>query len=130
MQRGLRYDSSLFGDVGPGLRPYRLEGELLEVSLAQGRDAAGKRLQSYLWPMHEGRRPPEDYDQLLTEHADGLLVLADHSWHIAESLGGELGPERLERETSKVRMVLESALDAGIEFETVGEYLRSHPGDR
>lgn len=130
MQRGLRYDSTLFGDVGTGLRPYRLDGELLEVPLAQDRDAGGKKLQSYLWPMHEGRRGPGDYLKLAAAHTEGLLVLADHSWHIAESLGGERGGERTEREAGNVRKVLRGALDLGIEFVTVSEYLRSSPGGR
>jgi len=125
MQRGLRYDSTLFGEIGSGLRPYRMEGELLEVPLAQGRDAAGKRLQSYLWPMHEGRRGPEDYLRLMSGHDDGLLVLADHSWHIAESLGGERGGDRVEREIGHVRRVLEGAMEQGIELVTVSAYLRS-----
>jgi peptidoglycan/xylan/chitin deacetylase (PgdA/CDA1 family) len=130
MQRGLRYDSTLFGDVGPGLRPYRLVGNLLEAPLAQGRDDAGKRLQSYLWPMHEGRRGPEDYLRLATRHEDGLLVIADHSWHIAESLGGERGEERAEREIGNVRRVLEGAMEQGIELVTVGEYVRRFPAVR
>lgn len=130
MQRGLRYDSTLFGDVGTGIRPYRLEGKLLEVPLAQCRDAAGRRLQSYLWPMHEGRRGPEDYLRLMSGHEDGLLVLADHSWHIAESLGGERGGSRAEREVGNVRKVLEEAMDQGIELVTVSEYLRSNAPDR
>lgn len=125
MRRGLRYDSTLFGEIGEGLRPYRLAGDLLEVPLAQCRDARGRLLQSYLWPLHESRRPPEDYDRLLSAHGEGLLVLADHSWHIAESLKGERGGDRAEREIENVRKVLRRALDMGIEFLTVSEYLRS-----
>ncbi|MDW5562003.1 MAG: polysaccharide deacetylase family protein [Methanomassiliicoccus sp.] len=130
MQRGLRYDSTRFGEVGAGLRPYRLTSPLLEVPLAQGRDATGRRLQSYLWPMHEGRRGPDDYLHLMSLHDDGLLVLADHSWHIAESLDGECGANRMGRELAKVRRVLEGAMDRGIELVTVAEYLRSNAADR
>lgn len=125
MQRSLGYDSTLFGEMGQGLRPYRLEGELLEVPLAQCRDADGRKLQSYLWPMHEGRRSPDDYLRLASAHDEGLLVLADHSWHIAESLGGERGESRALRETDNVRKVLEGIMSSGIEFVTVGRYLRS-----
>jgi peptidoglycan/xylan/chitin deacetylase (PgdA/CDA1 family) len=130
MQRGLRYDSTLFGEVGPGLRPYPLEGELMEVPLAQCREVGGRRLQSYLWPMHEGRRGPDDYLRLLSSHSEGLLVLADHSWHLAESLGGERGGERAEREIGNVRKVLQGAMDRGLEFVTVSEHLRSIAADR
>ena len=130
MRRGLRYDSTLFGEIGEGLRPYRLAGNLLEVPLAQCRDPRGRFLQSYLWPLHEGRRSPEDYDRLLSAHSAGLLVLADHSWHIAESLGGELSRDRAEREIENVRKVLQKALCMGHRFMTVSEYLSScHVGE-
>lgn len=98
----------------------------MEIPLAQCRDGDGRRLQSYLWPMHEGRRGPEDYLRLASAHTEGLLVLADHSWHISESLGGERGGERAEREIGRVRHVLKEMLDRGIEFVTVSEYLRSN----
>lgn len=130
MQRGLRYDSTLFGDVGAGLRPYPLAGDLMEVPLAQYREADGRKLQSYLWPMHEDRRGPDDYLRLASAHDDGLLVLADHSWHIIESLGGERGEERARREIGNVKKVLTMMMAQGIEFVTVGEHLRSILGDR
>ncbi len=126
MQRGLLYDSTLFGDVGAGLRPYPLAGGLLEVPLAQCRESDGRKLQSYLWPMHEGRRKPDDYLRLASAHEDGLLVLADHSWHVVESLGGERGEERAEREVGKVKYVLKEMMARGIEFVTVSEHLRSN----
>jgi len=126
MQRGLRYDSTLFGEIGTGIRPYRLAGDLMEVPLAQGRDAAGRRMQSYLWPMHEGRRGPDDYIGLMRGHEDGLLVLADHCWHIAESLDGDRGEARAGREIGRVRRIIEGAMEQGIELVTIGDYLRSN----
>ncbi|MBI0582769.1 MAG: polysaccharide deacetylase family protein [Methanomassiliicoccus sp.] len=125
MMRGLRYDSTLFADVASGLRPYSLSGSLLEVPLAQGTDRSGRRIQSYLWAMHEGRRGPEDYLHLIGQHHDGLMVLADHSWHIAESLGG--GPEegRGGREIGKVRALLEKAMSSGVEFITIEDHFRA-----
>lgn len=123
-RRGLKYDSTLFAEID-SLHPYPLMDGLLEVPLAQSRDAAGRRIQSYLWAMHEGRRRPEEYAALMSQHSDGIMVLADHSWHIAESLGGESGGERMPREIAKVKDVLQSALSEGMEFMTLNEHLET-----
>jgi peptidoglycan/xylan/chitin deacetylase (PgdA/CDA1 family) len=125
LTRGLRYDSTLFANVGSAIRPYALPGGLTEVPLAQGRDLTGRRIQSYLWAMHEGRRGPEDYLHLISQHREGILVLADHSWHIAESLSGGREDTRTEGEIAKVREVLRSALREGIEFMTLEGYLNA-----
>ncbi len=122
-RRGVRYDSTLFADV-PDLRPYRLPSGLVEVPVAQGRDHSGRRMQSYLWPLHEGRRTAADYGHLFEQHRDGLLVLADHSWHVVESLSGGRGSGRAEEELGKVREVLRTAMDDGAKFMTLKEYLR------
>jgi peptidoglycan/xylan/chitin deacetylase (PgdA/CDA1 family) len=121
-RRDLKYDSSLFAEIG-SLRPYPLINGLLEAPLAQGWDAAGRRIQSYLWAMHEGRRLPQEYLTLMSQHDDGIMILADHSWHLAESLGGQRGVERPSRESAKVREVLQSAVDEGLEFMTLNKYL-------
>ncbi len=123
-RRGLMYDSTLFADMSSGLRPYRLPSGLIEVPLAQGRDATGKRMQSYLWPLHEGRRGVDDYLRLIDRHEDGLFVLADHSWHVVESLSGLREPERAEAEVDKVRDILRGMLDRGVEFMTLENYVQ------
>jgi hypothetical protein len=124
-RRGLLYDSTLFADVASGLRGYRLPGGLLEVPLAQGRDRNDRKVQSYLWPLHEHRRMPADYLQLLTGFDEGILVLADHSWHVVESLNGLRTAEQTSQEVERVRQVLQGALDMGIGFMTLEEYVRS-----
>jgi peptidoglycan-N-acetylglucosamine deacetylase len=123
-RRGFAYDSTLFGEIGQGVRPYHVLPNLVEVPLSQGRDGRGNRIQSYLWALHEGRRQIGDYAHLMSHHDEGLMVLADHSWHVAESLSGERGGDRVGREIVKVREVLQAAIDTGIEFMTVDAYLR------
>lgn len=123
-RRGLLYDSTLFAEMSSGLYPYRLPSGLIEVPLAQGRDATGRRMQSYLWPLHEGRREVNDYLQLIDRHKDGLFVLADHSWHVVESLSGLRPPGRAGVEVSKVRDMLQGTLDRGVEIVTLSDYIQ------
>lgn len=123
-RRGLIYDSTLFAEMSSGLRPYRLPSGLIEVPLAQGRDATGRRMQSYLWPLHEGRRKVDDYLCLIKQHQDGLFVLADHSWHVMESLSGLRASERAELEVGKVRDILQGIMDQGVEFMTLERYVQ------
>ena len=127
-RRGLVYDSTLFAEATCGLRPYRLSSGLVEVPLAQGRDRNGRRMQSYLWPLHEGRRTEEDYLHLLSQYNEGLFVLADHSWHVVESLTGHRDEGRAREEIGKIEHVLQGALDRGIEFLTLERYLHQEGG--
>jgi peptidoglycan/xylan/chitin deacetylase (PgdA/CDA1 family) len=122
--RGLRYDSTHFADVAGGLRPYRLPSGLLEIPLAQGTDRQGKRMQSYLWPLHEGKRPVADYLHLLSRSDEGLLVLGDHSWHMVESLNGPRSARQVIEEVDRTRQVLQGALDQGLAFMTLEDYVR------
>lgn len=122
--RGLLYDSTAFADVATGLHPYRLPSGLLEVPLAQGIDHRGRRLQSYLWPLHEGKRPVADYLHLLSQFDRGVLVLGDHSWHIVESLNGLRTDRQVVDEVDRTRQVLQGALDRGIGFMTLEAYCR------
>lgn len=122
-RRDFLYDSTLFAEASSGLRPYRLPSGLIEMPLAQGRDRRGRRMQSYLWPLHEGRRTEEDYLDLLSRHEEGLFILADHSWHVVESLTGHRTEERAREEIAKVERVLRGALDQGMEFITLEDYL-------
>ena len=57
---GIRADSSFYTDVGGPTDPYELQG-MTEFPVPKARDAGGKVIAAYLWPMHEGRRVPEDY---------------------------------------------------------------------
>jgi len=118
--RGYRYDSSVTLEIQERrILPYRLPQGLAEIPLAKGRDRRGRPIHSYLWPMHEGKRGPEDYLDLLDQYDEGLLVLATHSWHVVETYQCALGPTEAAGQVEKVRTVLEGALDQGLEFETL-----------
>ena len=125
---GYVYDSSLTREIiGGGIHPYRLDNGLWEVPLASGLDSRGKRIVSYLWPMHEGKRRPEDYRHMGGQVKDGLLVLATHSWHVVETFGeGRLPEERVNSSMADLRSVLEGLLDQGMAFTTIKHHLESH----
>jgi hypothetical protein len=90
--------------------------------VASGRDQAGRRIVSYLWPMHEGKRMPDDYRHLAASVHEGALVLATHSWHVVETYNrGLLGDTSIEVSLSNLRRVLEGAREEGMEFLTLKE---------
>lgn len=125
--RGYLYDSSLTRDIADrAILPFRHPNGLLELPLARGRDAAGKRIHSYLWPMHEGKRAVADYLHLLDQYDDGVLVLATHSWHVVETYQCALGPEDSRSKVRQVEEVIQGAMARGIEFKTLEEH--SHQG--
>jgi peptidoglycan/xylan/chitin deacetylase (PgdA/CDA1 family) len=117
MDCGFRYDSSLTLPIQDGvLRPHRLPNGLCEFPVAEARDVAGKRIVSYLWPMHEGRRKAQDYMQMMDGLQDGLLVMATHTWHMTESYArGALDLAETRMNLENVRSILEHALDSGME---------------
>jgi peptidoglycan/xylan/chitin deacetylase (PgdA/CDA1 family) len=124
MGHGFVYDSSAFADLSVrSVRPFVSDFGIIEVPLASGRSPAGKKMQSYLWPLHEGKRAASDYDYLLDQYDEGLFVIADHSWHLMESLSGHRTEAEAEAELDKVREVLQQVLDRGIGFMTIETYL-------
>lgn len=115
---GIRADSSFYTDVGGSTDPYWLHG-LTEFPVPKARDARGKVIAAYLWPMHEGRRIPEDYIRM----ADGLdtLVLATHTWHMVETReGGVMDAGWVRDNADAVRRVVEGILDMGFEADVIG----------
>jgi len=66
----------------------------------------------------------DDYLRLTEQHKDGLFVLADHSWHVMESLSGLRAPERAEVEVGKVHDILQGIMDQGVEFMTLDKYVQ------
>jgi peptidoglycan-N-acetylglucosamine deacetylase len=122
-KEGFKYDSSKTVDVKQGrIGPYRLEEGLWELPLARGLDARGKHIVSYLWPMHEGKRRPDDYLDMALGLKSGCLVIATHSWHMMETYGGGILDEQLVAENlSHVRRVLEGVREMGFEFHTASE---------
>jgi peptidoglycan-N-acetylglucosamine deacetylase len=126
---GFSYDSSMTEAMKDGkVGPREMDNGITEVPLACGKDRNGKKIISYLWPMHEGKRTAEDYVELASSFRSGYLVLATHSWHLAETFKrGLLDPKQSASEVEKTRKVLEGMLDQGIRFQPIEEFLG---GDR
>lgn len=124
LELGFRYDSSIEKGLSQGsVGPYMLDKGLQEVPVTYGRDARGKKISSYLWPMHEGKRPVDDYRGLIDQFNDGLLVLATHTWHIVETYERRLTGPEIERNLLNVREVLTHAMSTGVEFMTIEAYV-------
>lgn len=114
MDMGVHCDSSSYYRVSegepvtepiPGMTCYRVP---------KTRDRDGRNMAAYLWPMHEGKRPPSDYVGMASAADDGPLVLATHSWHIVEGRdGGLMDDAGVKENLRNVREVLEGILDLG-----------------
>lgn len=105
-------DSSRYADPGSCTVQQKCNG-LAEVPVA--RYTGSKTITSYLWPMHEGKRGWETFG-VLEEGLppEGTLVLADHCWHIAESVtGGTRSEEDVGMALDNVRKLLEHFIDRG-----------------
>lgn len=114
---GIRADSSEYTAVGGDPSPYVRDG-MAEYPVPKAKDRAGKTIAAYLWPMHEGRRVPQDYIDMAS--GTDSLVLATHSWHMAESRAdGPMSEARIASNVSDVRRVLEGILDLGFEPDTI-----------
>ena len=110
---GIGHDSSAYGE--PGAPTYQVSGVTVHP-VAKGKDANGKTIAAYLWPMHEGRRIPSDYLYLARSMTDGELVLSTHSWHMVESReSGPMSEELIRANSEDLRTVLCSILDEGFE---------------
>ena len=121
---GIRYDSSYYSYLTPEMRPYRLENGIAEIPVPKGNDENGRSITSYLWPMHEGERGPEDFIRLARQMQDGVFVLATHSWHICETYtGGVLDDKAAEENLRKVSSILETLQDDGFRLCTMSEIL-------
>ena len=116
---GIRYDSSYYAYLQGTMHPYRTESGLIEVPVPKATDAKGEPITSYLWPMHEGTRGPEDFIRMAEGMDDGLFVLATHSWHMCETEKGVLDPEDVRKNLDNVRTVIEGILDLGFDADTV-----------
>lgn len=108
---GIAADSSFYTEVGGPTAPYTHLG-MTEYPVPKARDPRGKVIATYLWPMHEGKHPPETYIAVAEEMED--LVLADHTWHMVETRnGGVMNDDWVRGNTDRVRRVLEGILDLG-----------------
>jgi len=130
LAKGFRYESSLTMPLIEGkLRPFQMPNGLLQVPVASGTDAAGKKIVAYLWPLHEGKRTPEDYLHLMGQFQDGLFVMATHTWHMTENYcSGRMSLEEEERQHRQLRFLLEQAMELGVDFIRIDDYLDEHHG--
>lgn len=120
------YDSSNTVELANGkVNAYRLPNGLPEAPVCWSRDGRGKKIVSYLWPYHEGKRPISDYNELVDGFQDGLLVIATHSWHPVESFcSGLRTPEDADRGIAELRKLLEHVESSGCELVGIADHLR------
>ena len=119
---GIRFDSSYYSYAGKEIRPYRLDNGMVEIPVPKGADKEGKAITSYLWPMHEGQRGPDDFIDMARQMEDGIFVLATHSWHICETYSkGILDDKDVEKNIGDLRRILETLMDDGYTVRTMSE---------
>jgi len=111
---GMRYDSSMYAQISRSFHPFDLDNGLTEIPIPTGTDGNGKKIVAYLWPMHEGKRTPDDYIRMAETVEDGVFVLATHSWHITESIaGGIMDDHRIKKNLNDTKEIITSILDKG-----------------
>ncbi|OPY33071.1 MAG: Polysaccharide deacetylase [Methanomassiliicoccales archaeon PtaU1.Bin124] len=130
LAKDFRYESSMTEPLLDGkVRPFMHSNGLVQVPIASGTDRKGRKIVAYLWPMHEGKRVPQDYLDLLSQFEDGLFVMATHTWHMVENFcEGMMAEEERLRQSDGVREIIERAMDEGIEFIRIDDYLEEHHG--
>ena len=115
-------DSSFYRKMSSTLIPERMSNGVWEIPVPEGIDPDGKKIVSFLWPMHEQKRSPADYVGLASQMEKGAFVLATHTWHIVESRErGILSNEEIKKNIGNVRKVLEGIMDMGIRPMTMTE---------
>lgn len=108
---GIRSDSSVYSF--DGCVPYEAVEGVTEYPVPKSRDADGRVIAGYLWPMHEGKRIPEHYIRMAAP-CDGMFMLATHTWHMVETRdGGPMDPAGVRANADAVRTVLAGIQDLG-----------------
>jgi peptidoglycan/xylan/chitin deacetylase (PgdA/CDA1 family) len=111
---GVLYDSSVYEEMSGTIGPYDLGNGMMEIPVPSGTDSNGKKITSYLWPMHEGKRGPGDFIDMAEILKDGVFVIATHSWHIVEKRsGGMMDADQRQRNIDNVRKIITELLDNG-----------------
>lgn len=114
---GIRADSSFYTTVGGPTDPYGIGG-MTEYPVPKMKDSRGKTIAAYLWPMHEGKRVPQDYIDMASEV--GTLVLATHTWHMVERREqGVMDDGWVRKNADDVRQVIEGILDLGFQADVI-----------
>lgn len=106
-----------------------VKDKILEIPILKTRDSGGRWMQSYLWPLHEGKRSPTDYKYLMSKDVP-LLVFGDHSWHVVENYSGMFSKEKVKQNKEELRDILSYALDKDFKFVTLEEYAEEFSSDR
>lgn len=115
---GILHDSSVYSGVG--VQPYTVPYGITEHPVPKGRDVNGRTIAAYLWPMHEGKRSPEDYVRMASEVIEGDHIIATHTWHMVERRdGGPMDEGDVSANASMVRDVLAGILDLGFRPEVI-----------
>ena len=111
---GMVYDASMYVYAGKDTDVYDTEYGIKEVPAVKAKDRNGKTVTSYLWPMHEGKRGYSDFVDLGDIIEDGTLVLATHTWHMAETREkGVMDDDWVMANTENVRRILTELMDKG-----------------
>lgn len=119
---GIRTDSSQYCEMSSKLMPYKLENGTIELPVPEGRDASGRKISAYMWPMHEGRRTPDQYIEMASQTEEGVFVIATHTWHMVESADrGPMFPTEAKGNKDNVREVLDGLLNLGMNPLTVSD---------
>lgn len=124
---GIEYDSSEYSNIGRSVMPYRKWG-ITEIPVPKGKDASGRTIAAYLWPMHEGHRIPRDYIEMAAGIEEGVFVIATHTWHMVESIKkGIMDKVGREENSEHVRDVISAIIDMGYEPMTMEQAMETFP---
>lgn len=127
---GITIDSSHYAELTEKFMPYE-QHEMIEVPVPEGKDASGKKISAYLWPMHEGKRQPQDYIRMSGEMYNGVFTIATHTWHMVESRDrGRMSIEEIKKNRSNVKKVLEGMIDSRMNVYTVSGAVKHFLGSR
>ncbi len=126
---GFTYDSSMTHDLpirvgeSPELttddgepKPYRVCSSVWEAPLLSFRDVRGKKMTSYLWPLFESRRTPDEYvaaaKWFARAYPSGVFQFALHPWHLFCSESGEMfAPARAQQNCDALAEIIRRAAD-------------------
>lgn len=139
-EAGYRYDASRTVELrkGSDLLPTYLTRDpqnLWEIPMCRWRDSEGKPISGYLWQLMEGRRPEDDYLDMIGDIAKRyrtvLVQLALHPWHMhIRADGHRLSNSEARKNREKLGSIIWGLLRMdGLHFSKVGDYLDGLSGE-
>ena len=112
---GIKIDSSRYAELQNVFMPERIGMGIWEMPVPKSVDSQGRKISSFLWPMHESQRKPEDYIAMASVMEEGVFLLATHTWHMVESREkGMMSEAEVKRNIGNVRKVIEEISDMGM----------------